>query len=365
MTARNCIASFAMGAVMFSVLTAFTMRGQQIDPPDDPNFPWQVSLVGLRVQWTRYPHGLPAVWIVDPQALPATNYGFERAEYIGWNEQGSWLVAENGKIYVWNVKDNSLTNPYNDYKQIPQNIVDSLRNIASKSVITDDRYDPNVPGPMSPPGLIIQWSQPQPGYPSVILADPNPNGPRSSHPPQYLGWNDQGSYFRNDDDHQVYVWNLKKNSLTKIGPEVPPETLATLRNNHYAVAKNTTPSPPKAQAPEPQTPDTSRQKALFGDVGKLPQATPPGAIAGTATTIQGGVLTFTRADNTKATYKVVRPKVMQNNPQGPAAGITGTWIAMEDGGKGIIFTVLTDGTLTGREVPAQIIQMLTQTPAQH
>jgi hypothetical protein len=216
--------------------------------------------------------------------------------------------------------------------------------------------DPNIPGPLSPPGLKIKWSQPVPGYPEVLLADPT--GPRSSHPVQYLGWNDEGSYFRSYDDHQVYRWNLKKNSLTKIGLEVPPETLATLKNNRYAPAKNPAPPPPKAAGPEPKTPDTSRQAAFFGGSGNLTQAAAQGAITGSRATIQNGVLTFTRADNTRASYKVVRPKVMQNNPQ--AAGIAGAWIAVEASGSGIIFTVQADGTLTGREMPAQLIQALTQ-----
>ena len=224
----------------------------------------------------------------------------------------------------------------------------------------DVQADPNIPGPLSPPGLRIQWSQPVPGYPEVILADPE--GPRSSQRVQYLGWNDQGSYFRNYDDRQVYVWNLNKNSLTKIGPDIPPDVVATLKNNHYAVAKSATPPPPKAKAPEPKSPDTSRQAAFFGGSGNLPQAGDAGAITGTGVAIEGGVLTFTRPDRSQATYRVTRPKLISISPQSASAGTVGTWIAMEDGGKGILFTVQPDHSVTGREVPAQVIQMLQRAP---
>lgn len=218
--------------------------------------------------------------------------------------------------------------------------------------------DPNLPGMTSPTGGVttpsgvrVQWIKTDPSHPQVTISGPGvPYGST-----QYYGWNDQGSYLRNNNDRQVYIWNFSKGSLTKLGPEIPSETFAGLRNNPNAVAKNTAP-PPAPKAPEPQTPDTSRQAAFFGGGGNVLASS--GGIAGTGAAIQGGVLTFTRADKTKASYKVVRPKVAQGAP-----GNTGTWIAMEDGGKGILFTVQSDGTLTGHEMPAQFIQMLAQSPA--
>src|SRR5258705_13418902 len=74
-------------------------------------------------------------------------------------------------------------------------------------------------------------------------------------------------------------------------------------------------------------------------------ATPPGGahapvsagdISGSHDT--GRVLTFTLPDHSIATYKVVRPEVMQGN-QRASADITGAWIAMEGSGKGLLFTV--------------------------
>jgi len=136
--------------------------------------------------------------------------------------------------------------------------------------------------------------------------------------------------------------------------QIPQETIASLKNNPLAAAKGTPQNTgPKQTGPKPETPDTSRQAAFFGGSGIAAQGNAPGAITGSGAVIQNGMLTFTRADSTKASYKVVRPKVAQGAP-----GNTGAWIAMEDGGKGILFTVNADNSVTGREMPAQIIQAL-------
>jgi hypothetical protein len=49
---------------------------------------------------------------------------------------------------------------------------------------------------------------------------------------------------------------------------------------------------------------------------------------------------------------------MANAPQ--AAGVAGTWLAMESGGKAMMFNVLADNTVTGKEISPQVVQMLMQ-----
>jgi hypothetical protein len=49
---------------------------------------------------------------------------------------------------------------------------------------------------------------------------------------------------------------------------------------------------------------------------------------------------------------------MANVPQ--AASIAGAWIAMEDRGKAVLFNVQADGSISGREIPPQVAQMLMQ-----
>jgi len=75
-----------------------------------------------------------------------------------------------------------------------------------------------------------------------------------------------------------------------------------------------------------------------------------GTVSGTAATVQDGVLTFNKADGSKATYKVIRPKAVQVNP---VAGITGTWmafVAQPCCDRVILFQVQPDNSVTGRKM---------------
>ena len=78
--------------------------------------------------------------------------------------------------------------------------------------------------------------------------------------------------------------------------------------------------------------------------------------------MQGAVLTFTQADGKSASYKVIRPKGMTNTNQTAAAAAssdnTGTWLSIEDGGKAIMFNVQSDNSVTGKGMPAALVQML-------
>jgi hypothetical protein len=207
-----------------------------------------------------------------------------------------------------------------------------------------------------------------------------------------MGWNQKGSWFENDDG-RVIVWNLKQDSLTvryKSDKEIPQEEIASMKNFqgqfNYLLAKgnkSATPARPDIVgatiAANHSDSRAELKKTLFGDPqsvraavgGVQGGATPPGAhapvfageITGTGAAIEGGVLTFTLPDRSTATNKVVRPKVMQGNPQA-SADIRGSWIAMEGNGKGILFTVAGDNTVTGKEMPAEVIQMLMQGPKQ-
>ena len=55
---------------------------------------------------------------------------------------------------------------------------------------------------------------------------------------------------------------------------------------------------------------------------------------------------------------MVRPAFMANTPQ--AAGVAGTWLSMEDGGKAMMFNVRADLTVTGKEISPEVVQMLMQ-----
>jgi hypothetical protein len=373
MITGNTIARFAMSAMLFAMLTPHGMRAQQADTAD-PNLPGVASPPGLRVQWS-YTTPVPQVILLHTAGMP--NEGAPQgAVYMGWNEEGSWLVGTiDSEVYVWNLKANSLTPRYQRDIDIPQTTLATIRNFTG---LTHMWSDPNLPGITDQlytvginhgvtVDLNVEWSNYN-SVPSVIIRTPEflpqqPPRSLSSGGAGYLGWDDQGSWLVQDG--LIFVWNLKENRVREIYKnynDIPKDVLASLKNNPRTAAKNYV-APKPAEGPHPQTPDTSRQAALFGGARKLSQAAPPGAITGTGAAIEGGVLTFTRADKSKASYKVMRPKIMQNAPK--ASGIAGTWIAVEASGGGIIFTVLGDGSLTGREMPAQVIQMLTQASARN
>jgi len=255
--------------------------------------------------------------------------------------------------------------------------------------------DPNMPGYTNIIGQKIRWIYDS-GFgnaPLVHFLDASVAS-STGRPPAYMGWNQKGSWFKNDDG-RIVVWNLKQDSLTvryTSDRDIPPEEISAMKNFqgqfNYLLAKGNMSAKPASGQPDivgatiaanHNDPRAELKKTLFGDPqsvraavgGVQGGATPTGAhapvfagdITGTGAAIEGGVLTFTLPDRSTATHNVVRPKVMQGNPQS-AADIRGSWIAMEGNGKGILFTVMGDNTVTGKEMPAEVIQMLMQGPKQ-
>src|SRR5579863_694872 len=219
------------------------------DPEADPNLPGMVIIPGtlspftntpLRLMWTFAGGdiGGPELTIVDPQNNP----DIHGADYLGWNGEGSWLRADNGKIVVWNYKKNSITERYKSFDALPTSVLASLKNSESqqdylasrqakpaprqepptqvaadsavKQFFQNPQADPNLPGLESPVGpLKVSWnySGGNTAYPSLGVNDPSRP---TLHSVEYFGWNEEGSLLRGDDG-KVYVWKLKENSLTE------------------------------------------------------------------------------------------------------------------------------------------------------
>jgi hypothetical protein len=331
--------------------------------------------------------------------------------YLGWTvEEGSWFENpdEKGRIYTW--KDNVLTpTNFRNSDAIPEATVRRFRNLkqpymlarfgksarsatppasgqpsssgegtATGQVGHGPQPDPNMPYPISPTGLEVQWtySSGDPATPQYLRV----TGARGPSSATYFGWTpEEGSWFAlSGEKGRIYTW--KNNVLTQTNfrnyDEIPEATVRHMRNLQapYLVAKfDKKPAGPASRPTEvaANPPPPARGDGLFGSpdavknalAGFQNQTAAPasGGITGTGATVQGGVLTFMLANNAKASYKVVRPAVMRNAPQG--SGVTGTWIAMEGNGMGILFNVQPDGSVAGREMPAQIIQALTQAAA--
>jgi hypothetical protein len=233
------------------------------------------------------------------------------------------------------------------------------------------QQDPNLPVITFETNAPITWNyNGTSSVPSVSFKNPADEG-------VYLGFNENGSMLLNQGKGNVYYWKLTDpktmtGTLTeafKSFKDIPLDTLAALQNPGTVakalLAKNgrgPKPVTPPQQQP-PQNPDKSG--GLFGDrpqetlQGLAPAAGVPADITGNNASIKSGVLTFILGDGSKSKpYTVVRPAFMANTPQ--AAGIAGTWIAMESGGKGILFNVRADNTVTGKEISSQVVQMLMQ-----
>jgi hypothetical protein len=94
----------------------------------DPNLPGEYSPGGLKITWnqTTGSYDRPIITI---ETNPRSPFG---AQYLGWNDEGSWLSGMDGKIYTWQLKSNTLTERYRGFKAIPTDVLVSLRNSSGK-----------------------------------------------------------------------------------------------------------------------------------------------------------------------------------------------------------------------------------------
>jgi hypothetical protein len=258
------------------------------------------------------------------------------------------------------------------------------------------RDDPNFPRPSSDAltgPLKVRWHYVRGTALNIEVIDPrlrSQTGPQA----EYLGYDSQRgqSLFTRSETGEVLGFNLKNNSLEVVYKEKGVIPLAVLNNlrggdiDYLIAAKGGKPRHPEPQ-PRELTPvelaqrqreqeaasrqgggvvsqqDAAQAIAMLG----ISQGTttsrpaPSGMITGTGADVREGVLLFIRPDKSRASYKVVRPRMTQA-ASSPTGDITGTWIATEDSGDGIMFMVGPDKSVSGREIPAQALKMLMQPP---
>jgi hypothetical protein len=242
--------------------------------------------------------------------------------------------------------------------------------------------DPNLPRLTGINDAPIYWSYGSSTVPSISFKGyPFSKDPTNQGDGVYLGFNQNGSLLLDQGNLKLYYWKLTDpntfaGTLTlalavKSYREVPLDLLASLQNPSSMVKETLAENgkrPQPATTPQPQAvPNPDRSGGLFGSdpqkalQGLAPAAGSPADIVGTNAMMTNGVLTFTlRSGARSQPYNVARPRVMANNPQPANAGIAGAWIAMEDGGKGMLFSVQADNSVTGKEIPATLVQMLMQ-----
>lgn len=241
------------------------------------------------------------------------------------------------------------------------------------------QQDPNLPPITYNTDAPIYWSYGGGTVPLVQFKGyPFSKDPSNQSEAVYLGFNENGSLIRNAGNAKVYYWKLKNSdirsgSLTEAAKsffDIPVDTLVALQNPGTVTKDRLqiitkAAQPPSVPQPPPPPPNPDKSGGLFGNnprnalQGLTPAAGSPADIAGKNASIQGGVLTFTLANGRMSKpYAVVRPTFMTNAPH--AQGIAGTWVAMENAGKGMMFNVQADNSLTGKEISPQVVQMLMQ-----
>jgi hypothetical protein len=115
----------------------------------DPNLPGLESPVDLplKVSWN-YGGGniaYPQLRVNDPGR--PTLHG---VQYYGWNEEGSLLRGDDGKVYVWKLKENSLTERYKSLDAVPTSVLASLKNSVSKHEYLESRQAKPASKPEQP-----------------------------------------------------------------------------------------------------------------------------------------------------------------------------------------------------------------------
>jgi hypothetical protein len=384
----NFLGRVAIVVALAAAMTSSSAVAGEINAgsQNDPNFPpaynaWTVD--SIPIYWTGGYANRPDVHFKGGPLFPGITTG--GGEYLGFNEKGSLIRNEDGKVYYWNFKQQSLTLVANSYKEVPLDVFASLQN-APQSVqywLEKNRKahhgaerDPNLPPLVHVTAAPLYWSYGSGTTPLVQFKNPQSDA-------LYLGFNENGSLIRNQGNGKIYYWKLMDpkamtGSLTVAAnsyQEVSNETFESLRNPGVVtrdkvemIRKAAHPAPTPPPPPPPPSPDKSG--GLFGSnprsalqglapAAGAPAAGSPADIVGKNASIQAGVLTFTLPDGSRSKpYTVVRPTFMASAPQ--ATGVTGTWVAMQSGGKGMMFNVLADNSLTGKEISPQVVQMLMQ-----
>jgi|GEM_PF-5389414 len=126
-----------------------TSIGQQLMSAEaDPNLPGMTSpkINGIKLNWNFFGGSLSGPWlqIRDP-SLRSTS-----AQYLGWNDEGSLLALDDGKIYIWNLKQNSLTVRYKGIDDVPSAVIAKLKNNPDKQEILASREPKPGPRPVAP-----------------------------------------------------------------------------------------------------------------------------------------------------------------------------------------------------------------------
>lgn len=405
-TARRAIFA-ALALFVFAACTSAqrTAPLNNNPPQKDPNLPPLTGTNDAALYWTYASGTVPHV---EFRGYPFSKdpVNSSEAEYQGFNENGSLIRnSSNRKFYYWKLTNayatmGTLTLAYNSPEEVPLEVLAALLNPNST---VKNKLQMNAPtGPVNKSLLVdpnfpaltymnegpVFWSYGTSTIPNVGFKLPRADA-------EYFGFNEKGSLLQNKAFGKVYYWKISNpvnatgaltlafNTITDIPtaelqslknpgpsmvymlrnrgiaappPPMSPQAAAVFGNSPEKALQGLAPTPAPTSASTPTTAPTSGPAPT-----SAPAAASPYEITGKDASIKAGVLTFTLPDGSKSKpYTVTRPGFMANSPQAPA-GISGTWVSPTTGGKGILFTITTDNSVTAKEISPQVLQMLTQT----
>lgn len=242
----------------------------------------------------------------------------------------------------------------------PDSVATNQQAAARQLINRGPEDDPNMPNlPYALPNAPLFWTPGSNHSPQVNFTK-YPQGPGT-----YLGFNDKGSWIKNDADGKVYVWNLKDRSLT-MGAANEYEVPMDLRNPSdilkgrmlaragqgkpsTTVPNNngrTTPYIPPNAAGAGNAPHAAGE-GRTETVGANPAGTSK-AFKGSGAAISAGVLTFTlddpsSSDNGKQMSFSVARSAMNNPNAANSNGIAGAWLGEDPKNKDVIVSLYVQG----------------------
>lgn len=114
----------------------------------DPNLPRSVNSFTREVEWLWYNEDLPIVTIIDPQF---TSGDSGSTTYLGWDEQGSYLVDITGQVLCYVLRLDSLLECYSSVRDIPPLVLKELHHPHVTGLLPQATRPPSSPAPVATP----------------------------------------------------------------------------------------------------------------------------------------------------------------------------------------------------------------------
>jgi hypothetical protein len=318
--ARKLVARIAIAGALLAALAASpnALQGEPAPgsggaagqpgnaPQYDPNLPPLAAPNDAPIYWLyQYTSTLPLVYFKSTGAF---------CVYLGFDEKGSYIQNQgDGNVYLWNLKANGLTVVADNFKDLPLNILASLKNadqtvqywlaandkshgpapvpqhggVASGTAATagqiykGPQHDPNLQPLIGMNDAPVYWSYGSGTVPSVSFRGyPYSKDPSNQGDGVYLGFNSNGSLILDQGNLKLYYWKLTDprtfaGTVTlavalKSFRDVPLDLLASLENPSSTTTETLEEGgkgPPKPAAlPAPRTAQNpDRSGGLFGD----------------------------------------------------------------------------------------------------